>query len=96
MIADETERTYHSDRRNCDVQQKTLICLDACEHPGETLKNTFDYELQEGEMELYGKLRLKFVELAVNEFQPGFGGRLRARGHIVVESLPKNLVKPAA
>jgi hypothetical protein len=65
------------------VKTHVLACQDICPS-GARLKNTFDYQLNDGEKEKYaGKLLDKHIELDITELAPApFGGRLRARGHI--------------
>lgn len=90
MIVDESIEKYKSEKRG-EVESKRLVCLDADPNSGEILKNTFDYELSDDEAQHFGKLRMKTLQIGINEFTPGFGGRLRARGRIVPESLAKAL-----
>lgn len=64
------------------VNQKILALLDL--EPEEPFLNTFDYVLKEEESEKFsGKIQGKKVELAINNFEPAFGGRMRARGRIL-------------
>ncbi len=64
------------------VSQKILSLLDLDnENP---FINTFDYVLSEDESEkLSGALQGKHIELAITNFEPAFGGRLRARGRVL-------------
>lgn len=64
------------------VTQRVLSLLDV--DPDYAFLNTFDYTLNEEEAGKHsGKLAGKRIELAVTNFEPAFGGRLRARGSIV-------------
>jgi len=50
---------------------------------GTRLTNTFDYNLKEDEVpRVWDKFIEKRLEIAVTDFSPGFGDRLRARGHL--------------
>jgi len=64
------------------VEQTVLSCLDV--DPVHPFLNTFDYVLSEDETKKHsGKIQGKRIELGVTNFEPAFGGRLRARGHIL-------------
>ena len=64
------------------VEQTILACLDLDRtHP---FINTFDYVFNEDEAKQHGgKLVGRAVQLGIISFEPAFGGRLRAKGHII-------------
>ncbi len=67
------------------VDQTILSCLDL--DPAHPFLNTFDYVLSEDEAKKHGgKIQGKKIELGLTNFEPAFGGRLRARGHILAVS----------
>lgn len=64
------------------VKQQILACLDT--DPEHAFINTFDYTLSEEELPKHsGKLQGKRIELAITNMEPGFAGRIRARGAIL-------------
>jgi hypothetical protein len=64
------------------VDQTILSCLDL--DAANPFLNTFDYVMSEDEIKKHGgKIQGKKIELGVTNFEPAFGGRLRARGHIL-------------
>ncbi len=64
------------------VTQRVLSLLDT--DAEFAFLNTFDYSLTEEESARHSaKLAGKRIELAITNFEPAFGGRLRARGTIV-------------
>jgi hypothetical protein len=64
------------------VEQTVLVLLDR--EPAGRLRNTFDFVMSDDEIKKHtGKLTGKKCELAVNDIQPAFGGRLRMRGQIL-------------
>lgn len=66
------------------VRQQVITCQDL-DQSGHRLLQSFDYTLSELEkMKLAGKLQDKIIQIGIREFTP-FGGRLRARGSIIVE-----------
>jgi hypothetical protein len=68
------------------VRQQIITCQDV-DKSGIRLLQNFDYTLTEPEKEKYaGKLQDKIIQIGVREFTP-FGGRFRARGCIVAESV---------
>jgi hypothetical protein len=81
LVMEETSETYKG--KNGEVTQSVVSLQDMDVHA--RLKNTFDYNLREEEKALAGKLRDKRITVDITEFQPAFGGRLRARGRIVNE-----------
>jgi hypothetical protein len=64
------------------VEQTVLSCLDL--DPAHPFLNTFDVVLDEdGKAKYSGKIVGKKIELGVRNFEPAFGGRLRARAEIL-------------
>ena len=67
------------------VEQNILVLVDR--EPAGRLRNTFDYVMTEDEIKKHtGKLTGKKCEVAINDIQPAFGGRLRMRGQILALS----------
>ena len=57
---------------------------------GMRLTNTFDYNLKEDEVpKVWDKFIEKKLEIIVTDFSPGFGDRLRARGHLELPASAK-------
>jgi len=68
------------------VTTHVLTILDRTD--GARLKNTVDFQLNEEQAQKFpvhenGKLAGKPIELGVTDIQPGFGGRMRLRGHVL-------------
>lgn len=57
-----------------------LTCFEQGEEP---LLNSFDYNLREDEMKVYGTSQGKMVEFSIQEFGSQFGGRQRLKGRIL-------------
>ncbi len=78
-----SERTQSYTGKRGKVEQTILCCLDLdSTHP---FLNTFDYVLNEHELTQHGgKLVGKTVALGITSLEPAFGGRLRAKGQILV------------
>ncbi len=85
-------------RGSRDERQVTLLnCLDRTAHEGKKLKQTFDYtpspeEEQAIELE---KLESASITLAVDEIKAANGGRLKFKGKIDRNSVPKNALRAA-
>ena len=80
QVINERAESYVGKRGKVDQTILSLLDLDTV-HP---FLNTFDYVMSEEEAKKHsGKIQGKRVELGVTNFEPAFGGRLRARGHIV-------------
>ena len=64
------------------VELHIVACLDLDgAHP---FINTFDYVLSEEEAKKHsGKIQGKKVQLGITGFEPAFGGRMRAKGHLL-------------
>ena len=77
-----SERAESFTGKRGKVNQKVLALLDLDpEHP---FLNTFDYVLSEDEAEKFsGKVQGKKIELGIMNFEPAFGGRMRARGTVL-------------
>jgi hypothetical protein len=57
------------------------VCLDR--GPGPTLRNTFDYEVNDDEHEKFaGKATGKIIDVSVSEIRVGFGNRVRFKGQL--------------
>ena len=83
MVVEETTETFKGKQGN-DITSHVLSLQDRDEHA--RLKNSFDYNMRPDEVtEFSGKVRDKLLMIDVNEFTFGLGGRLRARGRIVVD-----------
>jgi hypothetical protein len=79
------ERTESYVGKRGAVTQVVLALLDMS--PEDRLVNTFDYNLSAEEAERFrGKLRDKPLELGVTAFEAAFGGRLRARGRLILQA----------
>ena len=87
LVVDETTETWPAKNGKPAGEAKQLTCLDMDPHPGERFSSTFDYRLAESEVQFFGSMRDKKVQIAIREFENGFGGRLKCRGHLVVASL---------
>lgn len=81
LVLEVTQDKYKG--KTGDVEQTVLSLQDMDPHA--RLKNSFDYNLREEEKPLGEKLRDTKVTVDITEFQPAFGGRLRARGRLVVD-----------
>jgi hypothetical protein len=79
------ERTESFVGKRGSVSQHIVALMDLS--PEDRLINTFDYTLSADEAERFrGKLRDKPVELGITAFEPAFGGRLRARGRLILQA----------
>jgi hypothetical protein len=67
------------------VHQQVLTLLDLS--PEHRLLNTFDYVLSAEDTEQLkdASLRDQQVEVAITAFEPAFGGRLKARGRLLLK-----------
>ena len=75
------ERVESFTAKRGKVEQRIISLLDLDPTP---LLNTVDYVLVEEEQAKYsGKCQGKKVELAINNAQSAFGGRLRLQGRII-------------
>ena len=78
-----SERVDEFQGKRGPVKQHVLALLDVdTEH---RLLNTFDYVMGEEEVEKWsGKLVNKLVEVGIMALETAFGGRLRAKGKLIV------------
>ncbi|XHR30346.1 MAG: hypothetical protein ACFUZC_07250 [Chthoniobacteraceae bacterium] len=98
LVVDETTESWPAKNGKPAGEAKQLTCLDMDPHPGERFSNTFDYRLGESEVQFFGQMRDKQVEIVIREFETGFGGRLKCRGHLLETSvrgaiLPESVTK---
>jgi len=96
LVVDETTETWPAKNGKPAGEAKQLTCLDMDPHPGERFSSTFDYRLNESEVQFFGSMRDKKIEIAITAFENGFGGRLKCRGHLVVSSLEKAVMPESA
>ena len=87
LVVDESTETWPAKNGKPAGEAKQLVCLDMEPHAGERMSNTFDYRLAEHEVQFFGSMRDRVVEIAITELTPGFGGRMKARGHLVEASI---------
>jgi len=86
LIVSEREDSYTGKKGK--VEQTIVACLDRCKVC--PMVNTFDYVLTEEERAQHkGKLSGQTVLLNINNIEPAFGGRLRARGVLVLPEQAK-------
>jgi hypothetical protein len=79
-----------------DERQVTMLnCLDRHAHDGMKLKQTFDYTPTKDESEAFDleKLDGATLVLAVEEIKPANGGRLKFKGKIDRNSVPKTALR---
>jgi len=94
-VAGVSREVWFRDTRD-ERQVMLLNCLDRQAHDGMTLKQTFDYTptKEEGEALDLEKLDGATLVLAVEEIKPANGGRLKFKGKIDRNSVPKTALRP--
>jgi hypothetical protein len=83
-------------RGSRDERQVTLMnCLDRVAHEGRKLKQTFDYvpDMEEVEALDLEKLDGVSITLAIDEIKAANGGRLKFKGKIDRNSVPKSALR---
>jgi hypothetical protein len=94
-VAGVSREVWFRDTRD-ERQVMLLNCLDRQAHDGMKLKQTFDYTptKEEGEAIDLEKLDGATLVLAVEEIKPANGGRLKFKGKIDRNSVPKTALRP--
>ena len=96
-VAGVSREVWFRDTRD-ERQVMLLNCLDRQAHDGMKLKQTFDYTptKEEGEALDLEKLDGATLVLAVEEIKPANGGRLKFKGKIDRNSVPKTALRNVA
>jgi hypothetical protein len=96
-VAGVSKETWFRGSRD-ERQVMLLNCLDRSAHDGMKLKQTFDYTptAEEGEAFDVEKLDGATLVLAVEEIKPANGGRLKFKGKIDRNSVPKTALRNPA
>jgi hypothetical protein len=96
-VAGVSREVWFRDTRD-ERQVMLLNCLDRHAHEGMKLKQTFDYTPTKEECEAIDveKLDGATLVLAVEEIKPANGGRLKFKGKIDRNSVPKTALRNVA